>query len=406
VTQVKSDSSLRKTRLEANPRPARRASDSEKAHRIQGEVRGVAFIAEVAPLLRESNLTVWGNVKRFLAEMGEKGEAFAEQLIPQLLEDSNPALRSNAARFLAEMGEKGAAFAGELIPLLRDGDPMVRGNAVYAFGMMGEKGAVFAEEVIPLLRDEDPTIRGNAVWALGTMGAAPAYAEQLVHMLEDPAPVVCSNALRLLEKMGRRGADFSEKLIPLLRNEDPEVRVDAVVALKGMGAVFAKKITPLLEDQELRVRQAAAVALAEMGAEDTILPKTSSKQQHHAKVEPVKGEGLVKREVGKRGRGGQEAQAESERRSSGQGAKDYEAAMGSSSLSLADSSEVAKTKVQEERNKIAKNLIKKFELSQSELARETGYTSQFINMVERGNANAPLPFIKHLELLLRVKKGI
>jgi HEAT repeat protein len=137
------------------------------------------------------------------------------------------------------------------IDLLKDPDWAVRREAVITLGEMGDERCV--EPLVRALRDGDWQVREVAIESLGMVGS-PAV-EMLIRMLRDWD--IRKYAIRALGKI--RDERVLDPLVGQLRND--EFHLDAMDALVGLGQPAVEKLIPLLKDKEEQVRKRAVIVL-------------------------------------------------------------------------------------------------------------------------------------------------
>ncbi|RMB62180.1 HEAT repeat domain-containing protein [Tessaracoccus antarcticus] len=190
---------------------------------------------------------------RFRAALDSTSGLPLEALVAQLVEDPAPGVREVLTWAIARHGH---AARDALIPLLTHPDPVVRAQAAHALSKVGD--ASVAPFVVPLLRDDDVVVASKAAQVLGRFGGhaaltalvgilgdgpdvvgdavvaaleevGPSAVAPLVARLGDPAALVRSRAAEALGLVGV--ADAAEHLAPLVHDDDPSVRFEAIVAL-------------------------------------------------------------------------------------------------------------------------------------------------------------------------------
>ena len=150
------------------------------------------------------------------------------------------------------------------IDLLKDPDWAVRREACVTMGEMGDERCV--EPLVRALRDGDWQVREAAMEALGTVGS-PAV-EHLVKMLRDWD--IRKPAIRTLGKI--RDERVLDPLIGQLRAD--EFHLDAMDALTELGQPAVEKLLPLLKDREEQIRKRAVIVLGRIkdsGAMDSLI---------------------------------------------------------------------------------------------------------------------------------------
>jgi HEAT repeat protein len=158
-----------------------------------------------------------------------------------------------------------------LIPLLKEKDSGVLVNAAWLLGRLGDSQAV--EPLIPLLKDENAIVRYTTAKALARLGSAKAIRPLILAKHQ-------SLNISFLEK--RENESFLEtlvqrfdvsSLIPLLKDENPEIRNYAAKRLGHLGDYKAvEPLILLLKDKDAVVRYSTAKALARLGSTKAIRP--------------------------------------------------------------------------------------------------------------------------------------
>ncbi|MBI3406856.1 MAG: HEAT repeat domain-containing protein [Planctomycetes bacterium] len=194
---------------------------------------------DLAVLCAEKNSEVRRAALAALVRIVGPDDAAVAPTIAQALADRDPEVRCNAALVLCNIGGKEAAAAvDELLKALRKGDLELRRQAAVALSRIGPEAKAAVPDLIQALRDADVETRAHAAMALGGVGKG---AEKAFPALVE---LVASD------------------------KEQPEVRVNAAVALSKIGDVpAAVKAVPtllaILEDprQDYRVRARVVWAL-------------------------------------------------------------------------------------------------------------------------------------------------
>jgi len=249
------------------------------------------------------------------------------------LHDGDPRIRRGVAEVLGDLGPRAIASAPALTYALHDKDESVRAGVAYALGAVGAPSAI--TPLIAALNDPAASVRTGAAESLGRIrarrgllalmqklsdpdtgvrvkvaqaiwridGDAERTVPVLVRALRDrhaasaakfvlgeigiaakeavPALVQSlreervGRALRTPPSsalaLGRIGAPAVPELIPVLENDNPEVRTSAVIALGFIGKPAhdaVPHLMPLLHDNNLEVRQAAALALGSIAPDN------------------------------------------------------------------------------------------------------------------------------------------
>lgn len=136
--------------------------------------------------------------------------------------------RAAAADTVAAWG--GQAPLEPALTLAADAEASVRVAAVRALGLAGSQSPqVVVPPLVQALEDPDPEVRrmaANAIaWCRDERGTAALRAR-----LADTAGIVRAAALRALARLG--AADLEAAVLPLLKDPDPAVRLEAVRCLR------------------------------------------------------------------------------------------------------------------------------------------------------------------------------
>ncbi len=161
-----------------------------------------------------------------------------------------------------------------LAPFLERRGRTVRLAAIHAMGAIGPAAAGYAGKLAPLLEKDpdgvDPNtarvMRDAAMHALGKMGKE-AF-KPIAHLLVSEDPRHRLRAVFTIRPFVKDLEDGTNTLLPLLEDEDANVRREAVKSLgvAGVGDPRASAaLLGILKDSDTRVVGAAAVALGGIG---------------------------------------------------------------------------------------------------------------------------------------------
>lgn len=198
-------------------------------------------------------------------------DRYSVELVAKRLESDNPA----EVIYSVELLEK--ALPETL-------DTLVLGNLYHSSELVRLDGLARVErmrltyplgEVLDMaLNAETPAIRGAALRAYAAVKEGDAL-EQVTEHLEDPAPEVAMGAMvGLINYGGIEGVlAGGEKLMRLARSLRAKDRIMAARTLGEIGqASFYRPLIPLLEDDEPEVRRAALLASAKLGSPRLVPP--------------------------------------------------------------------------------------------------------------------------------------
>lgn len=214
-----------------------------------------------------------------LGKLGEFGKGSMPQLILALKQDSDPAVKEAAAFAIGEICkvsvEARSVNLDLMMPVLKDAltkdpDDMVRRSAAYALGCLGKDAANALAELNNALNDKNPAVRQNAAWALGKVGKASVLA--LRKALTDGDSYVVREAANSLAEVGPAAREALSELLAQINHKDLEVRKSVVLALVQAvnskdGASVAQHFKKIVENQRENpeVRVNAALALGNIG---------------------------------------------------------------------------------------------------------------------------------------------
>lgn len=168
--------------------------------------------------------------------------------------------RAAAAEALADAKEDDKQAACDaLVKLAADAEPNVRFTALAALGRLAEARTLDA--ILPRFDDEVGMVREAAVIAAAQLRDARAL-PRVRKALADERPEVRFQAVISLAELA--GEDARVSLFPALADDDALVRANAAAALATLepDAPTADRIAKLLKDREPEVRLEAALALA------------------------------------------------------------------------------------------------------------------------------------------------
>ncbi|MHB1421701.1 MAG: HEAT repeat domain-containing protein [Gemmataceae bacterium] len=223
--------------------------------------------------VRDMAASALGDIARALKGNNEEVWTKSGGTLAQLLkDDTSERVRRSAAYALGAFGPQ-AAGAGEfLMKALGDDKASVRQNAAWALGQIGELAGGAVARLCECLNDKDTLVRRDAAGALGAMGKAGKKAGRpLIAMLKSETDnVVKKTALDSLAYLvGPEQADAAKDLEPLLKAEDPEVRLNAAFVLARIGGDAAAQGLPVLREAlkngEPNIQELVAAALVNLG---------------------------------------------------------------------------------------------------------------------------------------------
>ncbi|MGB3851890.1 MAG: HEAT repeat domain-containing protein [Tunicatimonas sp.] len=160
----------------------------------------------------------------------------------------------------------------ELGELLAHNDQRVRQKAQFALVERGKEGAEVFKQVIA--QQAFQMARIHSIWGLSQLARqASHYATPLLPLLQDDDPEIRAQAARWLGDM--RYADAAPELIPLLEDPYPRARFFAAEALGRIADDSAvQSIIAMLEannDEDVYLRHAGSLALARIGQSRSVV---------------------------------------------------------------------------------------------------------------------------------------
>ncbi len=262
-------------------------------------------VAQLTQDLQNSETAVQLEAARTLSTLG----VAARPAVPSLIEAlavQEPQVRAAAALALAAAKPEGGPAVSALVARLADDDPQVRASAAFALGKLGDQSQPTVEALIQAALDTDVVVRREVRDALRTIKAPREMTQELwAKTLEDADPQVVVPAMMTLAELGKDAvpllrdklgnsvtaywaclvatelgpdaADLTPDLVTVFQHDDPECRMQALVALGQIGA-GAKSAVPAIIDLLSKetfdsVKYAAAFALGEIGDPAEVVPE-------------------------------------------------------------------------------------------------------------------------------------
>ncbi len=200
--------------------------------------------------------------------LGCSEDARAGPLIASVLADERPEVRRAAVSSLARLKWEPQGASERIQYLIARGD-------WHGLGEMGEEASDALEEA---LSHPDPAVRGVAVSALGRMKGLRAYRAIRGALSEDEDPWVKFNAVLFLRGLG---VEALEPLILALGEDVWEVRNSAAEGLIDIGAEAVEPLMEVLASELEYARSRAADALGEIGDPRAVEPLISLLGDEH-----------------------------------------------------------------------------------------------------------------------------
>ena len=233
-----------------------------------------AVPALLAALKGEESSEMRAGAAKTLGMIGQQDGVV--EALTEALRDESPVVRQASAIGLHLLRASSPEAVAGLIEALGDEDEGVRQHAVSALRDVGA-----AEQIIPLLLgaldDEDHSVRKQAIHSLRKQvaQASPEQSREVVdalaRMLRDSNEVVRWSAANALGGLGASVEGVLEDLADALEDENVDVRLKTISALKQIGAPAFPILLEALRSSDTQVCEAAAKALGDMGP-DAVLP--------------------------------------------------------------------------------------------------------------------------------------
>ena len=224
-------------------------------------------------------------VKALLLAGPDGAKALVAEGLPLLragLKDAKPEVREHAAHALALVGPKSKPAVDDLIALGSDSTKEVRRAA---YGALAAIGDVPATPVLQLLGNADADVRRDAAQALSWLTIPPSAFDTLLKAMTDKrgsadAPeatrFVRDRAAAALATIAPKEPKVLPALIDLVKKADPNelaeiLKMDApedagaLLALRRVGKPAVASLVPLLKDDKPEVRWQATVVLGAIG---------------------------------------------------------------------------------------------------------------------------------------------
>ena len=178
-----------------------------------------------------------------------------------LLGHRDQRVRQGAQHELAKRGR------GELLlAVARDASAprLARVHAVWGVGQLLRRKAATLAAVVLLLSDADGEIRTQAVKILGDVASAKSEAKRLIPLLTDPEPRVRLQSAIALGKLGEPSAVEALFAFAAKESDVPVLRHAAVMGL--VGCATTEQLVAKRSDPSVNVRLVSVVALRRLAA--------------------------------------------------------------------------------------------------------------------------------------------
>lgn len=263
---------------------------------------GKPAVAQLVPRLGRTNTKVALLAADTLAMIGRDADAATEALI-SALDNNSEEVASHAARALGAIAAQPENVVPALAKQLAAKSAVVRAAAAMALGSFGPGAVSAVESLTKALADESVDVRVAAARALGSIGpeaksAVPALdkalddpagivtlsAAEALGQIKGPAVKVLTDRLRqpaflplaaaVLGHIGPEAAPATSELVKHLNAQEPESRLEVLLAIASIGPKAADAATrplmELLKTGDERGKRGAVYALTKIGVKAAI----------------------------------------------------------------------------------------------------------------------------------------
>lgn len=233
-----------------------------RAYRALGRIQDPALLDAMAAGLDDADASVRAEAA---FAVGQLFDAAAEPVLLEALDgEKDMAVRTRLVEALGKCGTE--AVVPRLISLMESGEPPLAREAALALGILGNDGVDISAAASTLenaLNGSDPEMSWRAAFA-AYRGDVKQAGSGLVRSLKSEDPLTLIYSAKAVGKFKARR--FHPLLVPLLKNQDWRVRVEALQALGNVRAKYeqASLASLCLEDSVESVRLAAIGAMGMM----------------------------------------------------------------------------------------------------------------------------------------------
>lgn len=245
--------------------------------------------------LKDDNAEVRKHILGVLSRLTLKDAGYAKHFV-SALQDPDPEVRRWASLYLG--GRNDMETIEPLILRLKDEGPGVRAMAARSLGMIGDIKA--RDPLFALLQDADREVSGQALLALAALkdqrviaplfsaiekgypsrkseeaadalvAFGPSGLEYALSRMEGGGPATSKAILKIMNKT--REPRYLRPLLPLLKDEDPEIRANAALAIGHLGQDAVEPLLAVLADPNRMVRIFVMRALGQTGDSRAVTP--------------------------------------------------------------------------------------------------------------------------------------
>lgn len=208
--------------------------------------------------------------------------AINSEIITQVekLRDTDKIKRLETVRELRKMGNSAIPV---LTAALQDKEQQMRGGAAFALGAIGTEAKTAIPQLIAMLKDENEEVRLDAAVALRRIGFPAVSA--LTEALKDENVLVRRGATFALAGVGKEAKGTIPILIEMLSDNDEQVRLNTIVALRGIGVTATPALKEALQHKNPLIRKGATITLGQINTEISQV-RTQQNQRDNLRPNP------------------------------------------------------------------------------------------------------------------------
>ncbi len=186
----------------------------------------------------------------------------------QCLRLADPQQRAQAATVLGLLGDQAQAAVPALVEAIKDEEVQVRRIIVAALGEIGIAARSAVPALVASLRNRHDIVRRRAAQCLAELGpAARSAVPALIEVMSDPSLMVRRWAVFALGEIGMKAILAVPVLVERLRDADPISRILIGVSLCKIGPAIVPELLPVLKDDNPQVRRRAVLLLGKCGGD-------------------------------------------------------------------------------------------------------------------------------------------
>lgn len=248
-----------------------------RRHAIEaiGRVQDPEAVGILVESLKAVRADVRGNATRVLGELQISDRPVVLLLGEVLSKDEDDQARFEAMMALHVLGTSAHPVAAAVVRALADDNPAVRDQAYFALSVLDVNPLAAARD---LLKSDDGGVRANVAALLIVMDQDPDGQVQnvLKQALEDRDAGVRYRAAFGLSHVGLAPMGTVDVLLEAVKEKKPKTRLRAVTSFVRLGASAntarsVPALTPVLKDEDPAIRRQAVLAVAGLGADARVV---------------------------------------------------------------------------------------------------------------------------------------